>query len=192
MKNNFLKGLLVCSLSMILISYSGETKADENIDNSIKITSTAFENEGIIPSKYTCDNENISPPLKIENIPIETKSITLIHEDPDSSRGTWVHWLLFNIKPDTKELLEKIPTDKVLENGTIQGITNYGESGYKGPCPTIGMHRYYFKFYALDKMLDLDSNAKKEDILKAMEGHILAKGELMGKYQRQNNKKLNK
>jgi len=186
MKNNFLKELLFCSLSVFLISCSGETKGDiGNMNNTIKITSTAFENEGMIPSKYTCDSENISPPLKIENIPAETKSIALINDDPDAPIGTWVHWLLFNLKPDTKELLEKTPTDKVLENGAIQGITSFGKSGYGGPCPPSGIHRYYFKFYALDKMLDIDSNAKKEDILKAMEGHILAKGELMGKYQRQ-------
>jgi len=188
MKNKFLKELLILSTLIFTISCLENNKTNEdiqNIKNTIKITSKAFQNGELIPLKYTCDGENISPPLEIENIPSQTKSITLITDDPDAPFQTWVHWILFNLKADIKELSEKILSDKILANGAIQGLTSFNNNAYGGPCPPNGTHRYYFKVYALDKVLELASNAKKDDVLKEMEGHILAKGELIGKYQRQ-------
>jgi Raf kinase inhibitor-like YbhB/YbcL family protein len=151
----------------------------------IKITSSAFQQEGMIPSKYTCDGADVSPPLQWDEIPEDTKSIALINDDPDAPMGTWVHWALYNLPADTKELAENIPPEETLPNGAKQGITDFGRIGYGGPCPPSGTHRYFFKIYALDSQLELESGANKNQLLKAMEGHILAQGELMGKYKRQ-------
>jgi Raf kinase inhibitor-like YbhB/YbcL family protein len=156
---------------------------ENNINKTIKLSSTAFKEGEMIPSKYTCDGENISPPIKWENLPTNTKSIALITDDPDAPAGTWVHWIIYNIKSDIKELSEKLPSDKQIPNGAKQGITSFNKTGYGGPCPPNGAHRYYFKVYALDTEIITDE-LKKDDLLKAMEGHILAQGELMGKYQR--------
>ena len=150
----------------------------------IKVTSTAFTEGGMIPPKYTCDGEDISPPLQWDAVPDGAKSIALISDDPDAPMGTWVHWVLFNLPAQTKKLPENVPPDKTLPNGARQGITDFGRVGYGGPCPPSGTHRYFFKIYALDTELQLDAGAGKRDLLKAMEGHILAKGQLMGKYKR--------
>ncbi len=151
----------------------------------MKITSSAFANNGMIPFKYTCDGEDISPPLQWEGIPDGAKSIVLICDDPDAPMGTFVHWVLYNLPPETKELAENIPTDKELSNGTRQGTTDFRRVGYGGPCPPSGTHRYYFKIYALDTKFDLAAGATKAQLLKAMEKHVLAQGELVGKYKRQ-------
>ena len=151
----------------------------------IKITSPAFEEGGLIPAKYTCDGADISPPLQWEAVPEGTKSIAIICDDPDAPMGTWVHWVLFNLPPDTKELAEKLPDDETLPNGARQGITDFGKTGYGGPCPPSGTHRYFFKIYALDTVIDIVAIADKPKLLKAMEGHILGQGQLIGKYKRQ-------
>jgi Raf kinase inhibitor-like YbhB/YbcL family protein len=151
----------------------------------INITSSAFEEGGLIPPKYTCDGSDISPPLQWDAIPEGTKSIALISDDPDAPMGTWVHWVLYNLPPDKKELNENIPPDENLPNGAKQGITDFRRVGYGGPCPPSGTHRYFFKIYALDATLDLPPRAGKSDLVSAMEGHILAEGQLMGKYKRQ-------
>ena len=151
----------------------------------IKIISTAFEDGGMIPSKYTCDGEDISPPLHWEAVPDGTASIAIISDDPDAPVGTWVHWVLFNLPPDTKELKEKFPDDETLPDGTRQGITDFGATGYGGPCPPSGTHRYYFKIYALDKKIDVATIVDKTQLLQEMEGHIIGQGQLIGKYQRQ-------
>jgi Raf kinase inhibitor-like YbhB/YbcL family protein len=151
----------------------------------IKITSSAFENEGLIPPKYTCDGADISPPLQWEGVPEATKSIALISDDPDAPMGTWVHWVLFNLPADTKELAENIPPDETLPNGARQGMSDFRRIGYGGPCPPSGTHRYFFKIYALDTELDLAPGADKSDLLEAMEGHTLGQGQLIGKYKRQ-------
>ncbi|OHB60388.1 MAG: phosphatidylethanolamine-binding protein [Planctomycetes bacterium RBG_13_46_10] len=150
----------------------------------IKIKSPAFENEAMIPSKYTCDGQDISPPLKWDTAPVGTKSIAIISDDPDAPVGTWVHWVLFNLPADARELKEKIPPDKVLPNGAKQGTSDFGRIGYGGPCPPGGTHRYFFKIYALDTELNLSPGIRKRDLLKAMEGHIIGQGQLMGKYKR--------
>ena len=161
-----------------------ESKEEEAENMKIKVISPAFEEGGMIPSKYTADGQNISPPLKWEGVPDGTKSIALISDDPDAPVGTWVHWVMWNIPAEARELTENIPPDEDLPDGSRQGITDFRSIGYGGPAPPSGMHRYYFKVYALDMKLDLPSSSKKADLLKAMEGHILAEGQLMGKYKR--------
>lgn len=151
----------------------------------MKITSPAFRDEGMIPSKYTNDGSDISPPLEIESVPEGTKSLALISDDPDAPMGTWVHWVMWNIPAQTTELAEAIPTDTKLPDDSIQGMTSFGRHGYGGPAPPSGTHRYYFKFYALDTKLNLPEKSGKKELLKAMEGHIIAQGQLMGKYKRQ-------
>jgi len=159
-----------------------ETKQDKTMD--IKISSSAFGEGGIIPSKYTCDGENISPPLSLSDAPAGTAAFALINDDPDAPAGTWVHWVIYNIPAAEKELKEGIPPVKNLDNGAVQGLNDFGKSGYGGPCPPGGTHRYYFKIYALDTKLDLQGDITKEKLIDAMKGHILAEGQLMGKYTR--------
>lgn len=144
----------------------------------MEVTSTAFGNEEEIPDKYTCGGENINPPLKITDIPGEAVSLALICDDPDAPGGTFVHWLLWDFKP-VQELME----DSVPENA-VQGATSYRVNHYKGPCPPSGVHRYYFKIYALDTTLGLQESAGKQDLLEAMDGHILDSAVLMGTYTR--------
>jgi Raf kinase inhibitor-like YbhB/YbcL family protein len=160
-----------------------QTEGDKQI-MEIKITSSAFADGGMIPAKYTCDGADISPPLQWDAVPEGTKTIALINDDPDAPMGTWVHWVLYNLPANVKELAENVPPDKTLPNGAKQGITDFRKIGYGGPCPPGGTHRYFFKLYALDTEIDLDAGADKEQLLKAMEGHILGKGQLIGKYKR--------
>ena len=159
-------------------SYSGDKHM------KIILKSSAFKNEGMIPSKYTCDGPDISPPLQWENIPPGTKNISIICDDPDAPMGDWVHWVLYNLPPETKELPENFPDDETLQDGTRQGITDFGRTGYGGPCPPTGTHRYFFKIYALDTKFDFAHIADKKSLLANMKGHILAQGQLMGKYKR--------
>jgi Raf kinase inhibitor-like YbhB/YbcL family protein len=151
----------------------------------IKITSSAFEDGGLIPAKYTCDGADVSPPLQWDAVPEGTKSIALICDDPDAPMGTWVHWVLFNLPSDAKELAQNIPTEETLPNGAKQGVNDFGRVGYGGPCPPGGTHRYFFKIYALDTEVGLQAGANQRQLLKAMEGHILAQDQLIGKYKRQ-------
>lgn len=150
----------------------------------IKITSNAFKEGEMIPRKYTCDGDDISPPLEWSGIPSGTKSIAIISDDPDAPMGTWVHWVIFDIPPDVKGLSEGVPKDKILKDGSRQGINDSHKIGYDGPCPPGGTHRYCFKVYALDKGLSLSAGATKKDLVKAVEGHVLAQGQLMGRYKR--------
>jgi Raf kinase inhibitor-like YbhB/YbcL family protein len=150
----------------------------------IKVTSSAWQNGGTLPKRYTCDGENISPPLKFESVPEGTKSLALISDDPDAPAKVWVHWVLFNLPSDVTHLEENIPGLEKLENGAVQGRNDSGTTGYIGPCPPGGVHRYYFKVYALDTILDSPPGITKQELLQAMEGHIIAQGSLMGKYSR--------
>jgi Raf kinase inhibitor-like YbhB/YbcL family protein len=151
---------------------------------SIQLTSTTFEQGAMIPEKYTCDGEDISPPLNWSGIPDDTQRIALICDDPDAPMGTWVHWVLFNIPADTTGLPENIPSERVLENGAKHGINDFRKLSYGGPCPPGGTHRYFFKIYALNIEIGLEPGATKDELLKAMEGHILDEGQLMGRYAR--------
>jgi len=151
----------------------------------IIIKSSAFNEGELIPIKYTCDGINVSPPLSWSDSPQGTKSFALISDDPDAPMGTWVHWVIYNIPPDINELPENMPSSRILPNGAIQGVTDFGSTGYGGPCPPSGTHRYYFKIYALDTILDLNSEVRKKQLVEAMEDHIIDQGQLMGKYKRQ-------
>ncbi len=153
-------------------------------DMELKINSAAFEEGGNIPKKYTCDGPDISPPLSWSQPPEGTKSLVLICDDPDAPMGTWVHWVLYGLSPNTLGLPEGIPAKEEILGGAKQGITDFRRIGYGGPCPPGGTHRYYFKLYAVDSIPDLDAGATKDDVLEAIEGHILAKGQLMGRYGR--------
>lgn len=151
---------------------------------TLKVTSSAFREGEMIPAKYTADGEDISPPLSWEGLPEGTRSVAIIADDPDAPAGTWVHWLVWNLPPGTNSLEENVPADNELSGGGVQGTTSFGTVGYGGPAPPSGTHRYYFKVYALDRVLALPSTATKKELERAMEGHILAKGQLMGKYAR--------
>jgi Raf kinase inhibitor-like YbhB/YbcL family protein len=150
----------------------------------IKITSPAFEEGGLIPKKYTCDGSNVSPPLRWNSVPDGTESIAIICEDPDAPSGTWMHWILFNLPAECRELAENIPDDETLHDSTRQGINDFGSIGYSGPCPPWGIHRYFFKIFALDCTLDIVHLVDKDILNLAMGDHILATGQLMGRYQR--------
>lgn len=150
----------------------------------IKVSSEAFEEGGMIPAKYTCDEDDISPPLAWDSVPEGTKTLALICDDPDAPMGTWVHWVLFNLPVDISELPGNVPPERELESGAKQGTNDFGRIGYGGPCPPGGTHRYYFKLYALDAVLDLEAGSRKPQLLEAMEGHLLAKSQLMGRYSR--------
>lgn len=146
---------------------------------TMKLSSTAFEHAGKIPLQYTCDGENMSPDLMFSELPDDTQSLVLVAEDPDAPLGTWLHWSLWNINPKTPVIAE----DSVPEEA-VQGTTSFNDIGYGGPCPPTGEHRYIFKGYALDKKLTLGTGASRSDLESAMEGHIIAKAELMGLYKR--------
>jgi Raf kinase inhibitor-like YbhB/YbcL family protein len=150
----------------------------------IEITSSAFTDGGMIPERHTCDGEDVSPPFAFTGIPDGTKSLALICDDPDAPMGAWVHWVLFNIPPGTKELPANIAPQKTFPHGPKHGTNDFGKYGYGGPCPPGGVHRYYFKLYALDTTLDLGSGITKAELVEAMQGHILAEGQLMGRYER--------
>lgn len=151
----------------------------------MQLTSTAFKQNEAIPRQYTCEGEDLSPQLQWTGAPAGTKGFALISDDPDAPMGTWVHWVLWNLPPGAVELPKGLAKDQQLSDGTHQGITDFGRPGYGGPCPPPGKpHRYFFKLYALDTMLELSPGAKKSDLEKAIQGHILAQAELIGLYQR--------
>ncbi len=151
---------------------------------AFKLTS-AFVNGEPIPRKYTCDGDDISPPLQWENAPQGTQSFTIIAEDPDAPVGIWVHWLLYNVPGEMTALPQGIPPDAELPDGSKHGKNSWGRPGYGGPCPPSGTHRYFFKLYALDTALELPPGAGNEAIVQAMGGQILAQTSLMGLYSRQ-------
>jgi hypothetical protein len=164
-------------LPVFLFSYAmgqGVTKAEQ-----LKISSPAFENNGEIPGKYTCDGVNVNPPLKIENVPSEIKSLGLVFDDIDAPRGTYVHWILWNIGPSVKEIKENS-----VPEGAVQGMNDFKKRHYGGPCPPGRAHKYVFRIYALDTLLNLSQNSTKKDLEKAMEGHIISRAQLMGVYKR--------
>lgn len=152
---------------------------------AFSITSHAFDPGGAVPKKHTCDGPDLSPALKWIDPPDGTKSFTLIMDDPDAPVGTWVHWVLYNLPPETRDLPEGVPTTETFPNGAKQGMNDFRKTGYGGPCPPKGpAHRYFFKLYALDTTLSLGAKATKQEVEKAMKGHILAEAQLMGKYGR--------
>ncbi len=161
------------------------TAANEGKGQKMQLKSTAFAEGTPIPAKYTCDDRNVSPPLQWSGVPENAKSLALIAEDPDAPAGTWVHWVLFDLPPKVAELPEDLPKTQYIPAGAKQGLNDFKHLGYGGPCPPPGKpHRYFFKLYALDTMLELKPGAAKKDVERAMEKHILAQGQLMGTYKR--------
>ena len=151
----------------------------------MKIESKSFPTGGDIPSRFTCDGENLSPALSWSAPPQGTQSLALIADDPDAPVGTFVHWVLYDLPAGTQELPEAVPASADLPSGGRQGTNDFGRLGYDGPCPPPGKpHRYFFRLFALDRKLDLRSRASRSDLDRAMKGHILAQGEVMGRYRR--------
>lgn len=142
----------------------------------MEVNSPAFESEGFIPSKYTCDGENVNPALDIENIPLATKSLAIIVDDPDAPLGTWVHWVVWNV-PVTHHIKENTVHGE-------EGLNDFQMHKYRGPCPPKGVHHYFFKVYALNDLLDLPFNTTKRELEKVMSEHIIGFGELVGLYKR--------
>ncbi len=151
----------------------------------IEVSSPAFQDGELIPARYTCEGEDISPPLEWTNLPAGSKSVALICDDPDAPVGTWVHWVLYDLSPKFNKLPEAIPGREVTPQGAKQGTNDFRRSGYGGPCPPPGKpHRYFFKIYALDIEPGLPAGATKSDLLRTIEGHVLAEGQLVGLYKR--------
>ncbi|HVU47787.1 MAG TPA: YbhB/YbcL family Raf kinase inhibitor-like protein [Terracidiphilus sp.] len=152
---------------------------------SLKLKVTAFPNRGVIPKKHTCAGANSSPALEWAGVSLTTRSLALIVDDPDAPRGTWTHWLIWNIPPHLTALPEGIPAQEVLEFGAWQGTNDFNRIGYGGPCPPPGKaHRYFFKLYALNTVLDLKPGASKKDLERAVKGHIVSDAEYVGTYAR--------
>jgi len=170
MKKATIASALAIALAIVASFTAGGVK--------MKITSSAFQGGANIPSKFTCDGSDTSPPLQIADVPSGAKSLALIVDDPDAPGGLFTHWMVWNIPPDAGAIGEG-STPK-----GAQGTNDFGKSGYGGPCPPSGAHRYYFKVFALDRELDLPSGAKRRQLDAAMKGHIVAEGELMGRYSR--------
>ncbi|MGK7873413.1 MAG: YbhB/YbcL family Raf kinase inhibitor-like protein [Xenococcaceae cyanobacterium] len=153
--------------------------------STMKLESTAFVANGLIPAKYTCDSQDISPPLSWSDPPADTQSFALICDDPDAPGRTFVHWVLYNLPAETRQLPENVPSEPKLSGGGVHGRTDFGKLGYGGPCPPRGTHRYFFKLYALNRQLDLEPGATKGQVEAAKKGHILASTEIIGRYARQ-------
>jgi Raf kinase inhibitor-like YbhB/YbcL family protein len=167
--------LSTCLIVVIPFKMNTETIAAKA---TLKISSPEFTHEGYIPEKYTCEGENISPPITIRELPKGTTSLAMIMEDPDAPGGIFDHWVVWNIRPT-----------EVIKENSLPGITaknSRGEYRYTGPCPPSGTHRYFFKVYALDTLLDLDDDADKKIVEQALHDHVIAYGELMGLYQKHN------
>jgi len=188
-RNIAMRKVLLIILMMVLFLpsaaklHSIEKKKGE-APMEITVTSTVFSEGGKIPLRYGCDGEDISPPISWKQGPAGTKSYALISDDPDAPMGIWVHWVIYNIPASVTSLPENVPGQPKLVDGTLQGINDFKRHGYGGPCPPGGTHRYYFKVYALDEMLDVGPGLTKKKLLKALEGHVVASGELMGTYSR--------
>lgn len=150
---------------------------------ALELTSPAFAHNTLIPAQYTCDGEDISPPLHWHHVPSGALSLTLIMDDPDAPRGTWVHWVIYDIPAASSGLPESVSPTEAFSGGT-QGTNSWPRLGYGGPCPPSGAHRYFFKLYALDTRLNLPPGATKSDVLHAMSGHVLDEAVLVGLYQR--------
>jgi Raf kinase inhibitor-like YbhB/YbcL family protein len=170
-----------------MIALACNTKREDNMPKEAKVAqltveSSAFSNEGSIPSRFTCEGEDVSLPLAWSGAPSSAQSYALVMDDPDAPNGTFVHWVAWNI--NATELAENVAKRASLANGMRQGQNSWSKPGYGGPCPPSGTHRYLFKVYALDQKLDIDAKTDAQALTAAMSGHIVAQGELMGRYSR--------
>ena len=174
------KGVIpnMVTITFIIFVSIGCVEDQQGRFGDMKLSSSAFEDDGAIPSEYTCDGADVSPPLTFSSIPEKTESFALIVDDPDAPMGTWVHWLVWNI-PTNKTVFSKG------DNNTYpQGRNDFGKLDYGGPCPPSGTHHYFFKLYALDTMLELEEGANKKQLESAMSRHIIEEAQLLGKYSR--------
>jgi Raf kinase inhibitor-like YbhB/YbcL family protein len=174
--------LVLCSL---LAADGCSSRPKEGAAMTLDLTSPDFPAGGTIPKQFTCDGDDLSPALQWKAPPSGTQSFALIADDPDAPVGTWVHWVLFDLPPTLRALPQNFPKDPQAADGSRHGTNDFGKIGYGGPCPPPGKpHRYFFKLYALDTKLNLKARATKKDVEHAMQGHILARGEYMGRYSR--------
>ncbi len=177
--------IVVVSVAILTLVYyivSGRKSEQPSVPgkyNPMIVTSAKFNNSSPIPSIYSCDGKSINPPITIEKIPTNTKSLILIMDDPDAPTGTFTHWLLWNIPPNISELKENSIPEK-----SVVGSNSAGKIGYIGPCPPSGKHRYFFRIYVLDILLNLPQGSSRDQLERAMENHVVSKGELMGTYSR--------
>lgn len=182
-----LKKTLIVAAGVLLNAYSwmAPLSGAERKAVSMELKTSAFTEGANIPRKYTCDAEDISPLLRWENVPAGTKAFALIVDDPDAPVGNWVHWVIYDLPPETKELAEGTPKTETLAHGAKQGMNDFRRVGYAGPCPPPGgPHRYFFKLYALDAPTNLKTRATKQQLLEAIKGHILGEAQLVGRYGR--------
>ncbi|MDC8452270.1 MAG: YbhB/YbcL family Raf kinase inhibitor-like protein [Candidatus Nitrosotalea sp.] len=183
-KSIFIIPVIIIIVGILLSVYyeNNPTPKTSSVSNNnqqmLRVSSSAFENEGTIPAEFTCDGQDISPPLSITNIPKDVKTLSLIMTDPDAPRGNFTHWTVWNIPSS------KIEFAKGEKFDFPQGRTGFGTPAYGGPCPPSGTHRYLIKIYALDAELDLAKGSSVTDLQKAMDGHIITESTLMGKYSR--------
>ena len=185
-KSSRARNLIPLILFSCVIGIHVEAIGKEGYAMKLDIKSTAFGEGNSIPKQYTCDGADISPQLSWSQPPEGTGSMVLICDDPDAPMGTWVHWVLYGLSPDTLEISEGIPDDREVLGGAKHGVNDFHKYGYGGPCPPGGTHRYFFKLYAVDtEVVDLDPGATKDEVLVAIKGHVLAEGQLMGRYSRQ-------
>jgi Raf kinase inhibitor-like YbhB/YbcL family protein len=173
-----------CSTAPKPVPPQPPAKQSPDKKSEIKVTSAAFQEGQPIPRQYTCDGVNVSPPLEWSGVPKTAKTIAIIADDPDAPSGTWVHWVLYNLPADNIGFVENVPATETLKAGGFQGTNDFGKIGYGGPCPPSGTHHYSFKVYALDAELPLKAGATKAELEKALEGHVLIQGQLMGTYRR--------
>ena len=178
--------VLLLSLALLIPACKEkEETAEPKTTGGFVLTSTAFEFGKRIPTRYTCDGEDVSPPLSWKGIPEGTQSLVLVVEDPDAPRGTFIHWIIYNIPPNLPGLPEGVPRKRELENGALQGINDFGVIGYRGPCPPPGKpHRYFFILRALDTKPALGPGASRAELEEAIKGHVLGEARLMGTYGR--------
>jgi Raf kinase inhibitor-like YbhB/YbcL family protein len=174
--------LVLCSL---LVTDGCSSRQKEGAPMSLDLTSPDFTSGGTIPKQFTCDGADFSPALQWKAPPSGTQSFALIADDPDAPVGTWVHWVLFDLPPTLRSLPQSLPKDAQAGDGSRHGTNDFDKIGYNGPCPPPGKpHRYFFKLYALDTKLNLKAGATKKEVERAMQGHILARGEYLGRYSR--------
>ncbi len=178
----FSLALTGCAKRSPTVAQSPAPKTPDKLE--ITLTSAAFKADAPIPPQYTCDGVNISPPLEWSGVPKTARTLAIIGDDPDAPGGTWVHWVLYNLPAENIGLVENLPTTEKLAAGGFQGTNDFGKIGYGGPCPPSGTHHYYFKIYALESYLPLKAGVTKAELLKAMEGHIVLQGQLIGTYRR--------
>lgn len=180
---------LLAILCLLVLASCGReappSEAPAAEETGLTLTSPAFDEGATIPARYTCDGEDISPPLSWRDPPPGTASFALVVDDPDAGAATWIHWVLYDLPAETRQLPAGVPPEGRLPSGAAQGQNSWPRVGYGGPCPPSGTHRYYFSLYALDTVLGADSGLTQRELLQGMEGHLLAQAQLMGTYARQ-------